>query len=35
MVGRYVHMIAPIRNDVASRLSGFLWVENQPVSEAH
>ena len=34
MVGRYAHVIAPIHNDVASRLNGFLWTENDPVSEA-
>jgi len=34
MVGRYAHMIAPIHSDVAARLDGFLWAENEPVSDA-
>ena len=28
------HVIAPIQNDVASRLNGFLWTKSGPASEA-
>lgn len=34
MVSRYAHVIAPIHNDVASRLNGFLWTENGPTPGA-
>ena len=27
MVGRYAHVMAPIHNDVATHLNGFLWTE--------
>jgi len=35
MVGRYAHVIAPIHSDVASRLNGFLWANEEWAAEGN